>query len=203
MENQDSFDPEQIRTTLTVAHEHALRRERLLADYVNGELPTGSAEAVRAHLFQCPECSAFCTKWSDLDRDLERHVRRPVLSPGFTSRVLARVAAEPPALSTAARARKAAELQAQAGLEWKEAKSRFFRFHLVRYLDLLGYMGLFAMAVGFGIVHSDVLTGPLVRSGSLSAANASMMAVAWISCGAGLVVALAFAARTRLRVLFG
>ncbi len=203
MEHQDSFNPEQIRTTLAAAHGNTLRRERLLADYVSGELPAASAEAVRAHVLQCAECSEFCTEWQELDRDLERHVRRPVLSPGFANRVLARVAAEPPALSAADRTRKAAEFKEQAGREWKEARRRFFRFHFVRYLDVVGYLSLFAMAVGFGIAYSDVLTGPLVRSGALSATNSPMVAVAWVSSAAALVVALAFAARTRLRPLFG
>lgn len=59
----------------------------LLGDYLDGELDVATAEALRAHLVDCPECLAFLNTYHGTTR-LTRQLKEEQLPPTLRERLL-------------------------------------------------------------------------------------------------------------------
>ena len=184
-----------------VPHENSLAREQLLAEFTEGLLAPAAAQMVQAHLLTCGECQAFCAEWNELDERLTKHSSHPSLSADFSWKVLSRIEALSPPLPLAERKVRAMQLQADAGKDWEAVRRRFIRRHFTSFLDAVGYLSLFLLAVVVAMANSDYLVAPLVRQGLIQPAYAPVAAVAWLGCGAAFLAAFGFAGRDRLRRL--
>src|SRR5438093_1963703 len=119
--------------------------ERLL-DYVDGTLPPAERHAVETHLIACPDCQSFTAALTKLDAALSSTIQSPALSPGFKTKILSRVDLEAREVSPELIKQKREALETQFQTVSKELPKRVLRSHAVDLIDLLGYIGIAAVA---------------------------------------------------------
>jgi anti-sigma factor RsiW len=176
---------------------HLSENDPRLHDYVDGCLRAGERAALEEHLACCPECTALCRQYQQLDHQLSRAIKRPPLSAEFHARLRARIQSESVHERTRLTDQKRQRLRAELQAQWQSYRRRFFRAQLPGFLDGLGYAA--AAAVG-GSLLFRLITVFSHASGTSTAGHNNYFALA-IGAGAGAVIllgTLAFLAKNQV-----
>lgn len=134
------------------ASTHLLHHERLLFEYLDGQISPGERESLEQHLGNCLQCQALSRDWQQLDSRLASDLNRPSLSPQFAARLWDRIEKDSTFQFQQAGADRRQTLEAEFAKNWAGYRRRFLRAQVLTVLDWTGYI----MAAGIGtwlLVH--------------------------------------------------
>jgi len=174
---------------------HLTQNEDQLQDYLDGRLPLQEAQAVEAHLSECPDCNAFFQQWLRLDLELTQALRKRTLSAGFYSRLHHRIELDG-ALGTAPTDDKR-RLETDFQQTWAMPRKSFLRAHFPALLDGLGYGT--AAGVGASLLFHLILNllNTQIKSLNLSSSQLTLGLALAAAC-VFLLVGFGVAARKQL-----
>ncbi len=170
---------------------HLTENESQLQDYLDGRLADQEAQAVEAHLSECPQCQAFFQQWEQLDSDLASSITAPQLSPDFFSGLHARIELSLPGKQVTENEQR--RLDSDDRATWTALRKNFIRAQMPLFLDTLGYSTAGAVAAYFLFkLILNVLNTPLqslhLSSSQLTLAVAVAAACVFLLAGFGVAV---------------